>query len=163
MWRKSLPTTLTVINGHIHWDISCGEKTYQTLHACNIWINRVVGMSFSSVINTKCTVFPRSSNTAKVLNWTRVNLPIKIEKFKSFWVSISTISWSEPGWLWTMKLIKPQGSNRGFTVNVNVHVYNPDIPVQTVQFTPLVLKHTLLQSHLLGGEFSIFTVCCSYT
>ena len=48
--------------------------------------------------------------------WTRVNLPIQIEKFKSFEVPISTLSRFEPGWLWTMKLIKPQGLNRGFTV-----------------------------------------------
>ena len=30
---------------------------------------------------------------------------------------------------------------------------------QTVQFTPLVLEHTLLQSHLLWGEFNIFALC----
>ena len=27
---------------------------------------------------------------------------------------------------------------------------------RTVQFTPLVLEHTLLSSHLLWGEFKIF-------
>ena len=35
-------------------------------------------------------------------------------------MSISPLSWFEPGWLWTMKLIKPQGLNRGFTNMDNV-------------------------------------------
>ena len=39
-----------------------------------------------------------------VSNWTRVNLPIQLEKF----VLISSLSWFELWWLWTMKLIKPR-------------------------------------------------------
>ena len=34
---------------------------------------------------------------------------------------------------------------------------------KTVQFTPLVLEHTLLQSHLLWGEFRFCALCCSYS
>ena len=37
---------------------------------------------------------------------------------------------------------------------VNVHVYSLDIPVSSLDRTPLVLEHTLSQSHLLGGESS---------
>ena len=52
-----------------------------------------------------------------------------------------------------------------FAVNVNVHIYSPDIPVGSADctiYTP-VLEHTLLQSHLLWGEFSICALCCSYS
>ena len=50
-----------------------------------------------------------------VSNWTQVNLPIQIEKFSHF------KSWFQASldlnlWLWTMKLIKSQGLNQGFTV-----------------------------------------------
>ena len=34
---------------------------------------------------------------------------------------------------------------------------------QTSQFTPLVLELSLTQSRLLWGEFSICTLCCSYS
>ena len=56
-----------------------------------------------------------SSNTAQVSNWTRVYLAIQIEKFTVF-LSISTFSQFEPGWLWTMKLINP-GSESMIYVN----------------------------------------------
>ena len=46
-----------------------------------------------------------------ISNWTRVNLPIQLEKF----VLISSLSQFKLWWLWTMKLIKPQGINQGFT------------------------------------------------
>ena len=34
---------------------------------------------------------------------------------------------------------------------------------RTVQFTPLVLEHTLLQYPLLWGEYNICALCCSYS
>ena len=56
---------------------------------------------------------------------------------------------SNPGWveLWVNKL------------NVNVHVYSLKClrVQQTLQFTPLVLELSLLQSHLVWGEFSAFS------
>ena len=44
-------------------------------------------------------------------------------------------------------------------VNVNVEVYSLKSPwvQQTLQFTPLVLELSLVQSHLLWGEFSAFS------
>ena len=50
--------------------------------------------------------------------------------------------------------------NKYVNKNVNVHVYSPDIYVGSADCTPLVLKHTLLHSHLLWGEFSIWAFCC---
>ena len=35
--------------------------------------------------------------------------------------------------------------------------------ISKLQFAPLVLEHTLLQSHLLQGEFSICTLCCNFS
>ena len=51
-----------------------------------------------------------------VLKGTRVNLPIQINTAYCNRVLISTLFWFEPGWFGAMKLIKPQGSNQGFTV-----------------------------------------------
>ena len=44
-------------------------------------------------------------------------------------------------------------------LNVNVEVYSLKSPwvQQTLQFTPLVLELSLIQSHLLWGEFSTFS------
>ena len=42
------------------------------------------------------------------------------------------------------------------SLNMNVHVYNPDICVM-IQFTCLALEYTLLQSHLLRWEFNTFS------
>ena len=41
-------------------------------------------------------------------------------------------------------------------INVNVHVYSPDTLVGSAdcEIFNHVLEHTLLQSHLLWGEFS---------
>ena len=71
------------------------------------------------------TIFPRiqpRSQSKPGLKLNLVNLPIQIEKQVFFQVSISTLSWFEPGWLWTMKLIKPQDLNRGFTVTKSLKV-----------------------------------------
>ena len=67
-----------------------GPQTY----CCNV--------SDSTWLEEKSCIYCISLNTAQVLNWTRVNLSNQIEKFKSFKVSISTLSRFEPEWLWTM-------------------------------------------------------------
>ena len=50
-------------------------------------------------------------------------------------------------------------------IYVNVYVYSLISPWlhQTLQFTSLVLELSLTQSHLLWGEFNIYTLCCSYS
>ena len=50
-------------------------------------------------------------------------------------------------------------------VNVNVYVYSLIFPwvQQTAQFTHLILKLPLMQSHLHWGGFSICTLCCIYS
>ena len=102
--KKSICTLLYVLVGAIY--LECQKK-----NLC---------VSFGGLLNTNILI---SLNKARVLNWTWVNLPIQIEKFKSFKVSISTLSRFEPGWLQPMKLIKPQGLNWVFKVyNKNLYL-----------------------------------------
>ena len=84
------------------------------------------------------TEYRISLNTARI--GSRVNLPIQINWFDRFIVSTWPPSWFEPGWLWTMKLIKPQGLNWGFTVvrierfqcmkDVSNEIF-PELPIPT--------------------------------
>ena len=77
------------------------------------------------------TIFPWI--TAPVLNWTRVNLPIQIDRAYCNSVPFSTISQFEPGWCWAIKLIKPQGSNQGSTVYIVNKNYHYCVSVHSLQ------------------------------
>ena len=72
-----------------------------------------------------------------VSNWTRVNLPIQVEKFKSFEVSISTLSQFEPGWLWSMKL------NPGAQIEDLQYIWLLSHSIQQVNLYVVFCKHFL--------------------
>ena len=64
---------------------------------------------------------------------------------------------------WTLQTVVQQWNVNHKRKTCLFIVWNPHWVQQTLQFTPLVLELFLIQSHLLWGEFSICTLCCSYS
>ena len=106
----------------------------------------LLGKALLWLINTKC------SKWATAFPWIEIGSRIKPgstypskNRFNRLIVSVSTLPWFEPGWLWTMKLIKLWGLNRGFMV----------FPIGKMKLVPVTCKGW----SIYRGGCSVFSQC----
>ena len=93
--------------------------------------------------------------------WVPARVIIKVSGHQYWWLPPGNRTFLEVGGMvltwWIVDFLPRKCNIECISTNVNVHVYSPDIPMSSADCTVLPLEYTLLWSHLLWGELSIFS------